>query len=246
MAACAGTSAHPRCVPGLLQTERRTRALYEMRTPLLNEDIIEQRVASRMDRQEILTYWPPPMVTAVIEETVLQRPLGGPEVHREQLEQLLKLGRLRNVELQVMPTDRSEHAGMGGPFVLLTPKGKPQVGYIEAQSSSRLITDSEDVRILAARYGSIRAQALTMRYAPSYLPACTAHRGRLRRRRGADRGGFVPGVDVLCGRRHLVVGRDRAHRDGHRDRCGTVGEWQRRREEPPCQGRGQECGRGFR
>ncbi|WP_409238002.1 helix-turn-helix domain-containing protein [Streptomyces sp. PA5.6] len=150
-------------VPGLLQTERRTRALYDMRKPLLDEETIENRVASRMSRQEILTSWPPPMITAVIEETVLRRPLGGLEVHKEQLEQLLHCGRLRNMELQVMPTDRSEHAGMGGAFVLLTPKGKTQLGYTEAQSSSRLIADPEEVRILAARYGSIRAQALTMR-----------------------------------------------------------------------------------
>jgi transcriptional regulator with XRE-family HTH domain len=150
-------------IPGLLQTERRTRALYEMRKPLLGEDIIEQRVASRMARQEILTHWPPPMVTAVVEEVVLRRPIGGPEVHKEQLEQLIRLAQLRNVELQVMPTERSEHAGMGGPFILLTPKGKAQVGYTEVQNSSRLLTDTEDVRILAARYGSIRAQALTMR-----------------------------------------------------------------------------------
>jgi transcriptional regulator with XRE-family HTH domain len=150
-------------IPGLLQTERRTRALYEMRKPLLGEDIIEQRVASRMARQEILTHWPPPMVTAVVEEVVLRRPIGGPEVHKEQLEQLIRLAQLRNVELQVMPTDRSEHAGMGGPFILLTPKGKAQVGYTEVQNSSRLVTDTEEVRILAARYGSIRAQALTMR-----------------------------------------------------------------------------------
>ncbi|WP_320777039.1 helix-turn-helix transcriptional regulator [Streptomyces sp. CRN 30] len=150
-------------VPGLLQTERRARALYEMRTPLLGEDTIDQRVASRLDRQDILTRWPPPMVTAVVEEVVLQRPIGGREVHKEQLERLITLARLRNVELQVMPTDRMEHAGMGGAFVLLTPKGKSQVAYTEAQNSSRLVTDSEEVRILAARYGSIRAQALTPR-----------------------------------------------------------------------------------
>ncbi|MFJ1735930.1 helix-turn-helix domain-containing protein [Streptomyces sp. NPDC088254] len=149
-------------VPGLLQTERRTRALYVMRKPVLDQDTVEQRVASRVDRQEILTRWPLPMVTAVIEEVVLRRPLGGWDIHREQLEHLLKLGRLPSVELQVMPSERSEHAGMGGPFVLLTPKGKPQVGYTEAQSSSNLITDPEEVRMLAARYGSIRAQALTM------------------------------------------------------------------------------------
>lgn len=150
-------------IPGLFQTERRTRALYEMRKPLLDEETVEQRVASRMGRQEILTQWPPPMVTAVIEEVVLRRPIGGREVHKEQLNRLLELGRLRTVELQVMPTDRTEHAGMGGPFTLLTPKGKPQVGYTEVQAVARLATDMDEVRILAARYGSIRAQALTPR-----------------------------------------------------------------------------------
>lgn len=149
-------------VPGLFQTERRIRALYEMRKPLLEEELVEQRVASRLARQDILTQWPPPMITAVVEEVVFRRPLGDRDVHREQLDQLLRLARLRNVELQVMPTGRTQHAGMGGSFILLTSKGKSQLGYVEAQSSSRLLTDAEEVRILAARYGSIRAQALTM------------------------------------------------------------------------------------
>lgn len=149
-------------IPGLFQTERRIRALYEMRKPLLDEETIEERVASRLARQEILTRWPMPLISAVIDESVLRRPLGGLEVHKEQLEQLIHLARLRNVELQVMPMDRTEHAGMGGAFILLTPKGKRQVGYAETQDSAHLSTDPEDVRILAARYGSIRAQALTM------------------------------------------------------------------------------------
>ncbi|MET8578317.1 helix-turn-helix transcriptional regulator [Streptomyces sp. NPDC005012] len=150
-------------IPGLFQTERRARALYGMRKPLLDEETIEQRVSSRLARQEILTKWPPPMVTAVIEESVLRRPIGGWEVHKEQLDQLLALGRLRSVELQIMPMEREEHAGMGGSFILLMPKGKPQVGYVEVQNVTRLTTDIEEVRILAARYGSIRAQALTPR-----------------------------------------------------------------------------------
>ncbi|WP_405879404.1 helix-turn-helix domain-containing protein [Streptomyces sp. NBC_01136] len=149
-------------IPGLFQTERRIRALYEMRKPLLDEETIEQRVASRLARQEILTRWPMTLISAVIDESVLRRPLGGLEVHKEQLGQLIRLSALRNVELQVMPMDRTEHAGMGGAFILLTPKGKQQVGYTEMQDSARLSTDPEAVRILAARYGSIRAQALTM------------------------------------------------------------------------------------
>lgn len=150
-------------IPGLFQTECRARALYGMRKPLLDEETIEQRVTSRLARQDILTKWPPPMVTVVIEESVLRRPIGGLEVHKEQLGHLLALGRLRSVELQIMPLERDEHAGMGGPFILLTPRGKPQVGYVEVQNVTRLTTDIEEVRILAARYGSIRAQALTPR-----------------------------------------------------------------------------------
>ncbi|AXE77247.1 helix-turn-helix domain-containing protein [Streptomyces atratus] len=150
-------------LPGLFQTEAHARALYAMRKPLLDDELIEQRVAARLTRQAVLTNRPAPMVICVIEETVLRRPIGEWDVHKEQLDELIRLGRLRNVELQVMPLDCSEHAGLGGPFILLTPTRKPQVGYLEVQNISRLITDPEEVRILAARYGRIRSQALTPR-----------------------------------------------------------------------------------
>ncbi|MGW1103499.1 helix-turn-helix domain-containing protein [Streptomyces sp. NPDC002540] len=148
-------------VPGLLQTEAHARALFAMRKPLLDEATIEQRMTARLARQELLTRWPAPIVTCIIEESVLRRPIGGAAVHKAQLEQLIDLGQLRSLELQVMPTMREEHAGMGGPFILLTPKGRPQVAYLEVQNISRLLTDPDEVRILAARYGSIRAQAPT-------------------------------------------------------------------------------------
>ncbi|GFH36959.1 helix-turn-helix domain-containing protein [Streptomyces pacificus] len=150
-------------LPGLLQTEGHARAVFTARRPLLDEETIGQRLTARLDRQEILMRWPPPLVTFTVEESVLQRPIGSRDVHREQLKHLLEVAPLRNVELQVMPTDRSDHPSLGGPFTLLTPKGRPQVGYLEVQNVSRLVTDAEEVRMLAARYGSIRAQALTPR-----------------------------------------------------------------------------------
>ncbi|MBT3150494.1 helix-turn-helix transcriptional regulator [Streptomyces sp. CHD11] len=148
-------------LPGLLQTEAHANVVFRTRQPFLDEATIEQRVAARLDRQQIFDRWPPPFTTFTIEESVLRRPLGGWDVHREQLEALLRFGRLRSVELQVLPMERKEHPSLGGPFIMLTPKGKPQVAYLEVQHISRLITDPDEVRILAARYGSIRAQALT-------------------------------------------------------------------------------------
>ncbi|CAL9658151.1 helix-turn-helix domain-containing protein [Streptomyces sp. enrichment culture] len=148
-------------LPGLLQTETHASVVFRTRQPLLDEATIEQRVAARLDRQQIFNRWPPPFTTFTIEESILRRPLGGWNVHREQLEALLRFGALRGVELQVLPMERKEHLSLGGPFIMLTPKGKPQVAYLEVQRISRLITDPDEVRILAARYGSIRAQALT-------------------------------------------------------------------------------------
>ncbi|GAA0923110.1 helix-turn-helix transcriptional regulator [Streptomyces thermoalcalitolerans] len=150
-------------VPGLFQTQEYARAVFASRQPFFDEETIEQRVAARMARQELMTRWPPPTVSAIIQENILRQPFGGPDVQRGQLEQLLRMGQLRHVEIQVMPTASEDHAGMGGPFTLLIPKGKPQVAYLEVQHFSRLVTDPEEVRVLAAKYGSIRGQALTPR-----------------------------------------------------------------------------------
>lgn len=150
-------------VPGLFQTKEYARAVFASRQPLFDEETIEQRVTARMARQELMTRWPPPTVSAIIQESVLRQPFGGLDVQRGQLECLLKSGDLRHVEIQVIPTTSQDHAGMGGPFTLLTPKGKPQVAYLEVQHISRLITDPDEVRVLAAKYGSIRGQALTPR-----------------------------------------------------------------------------------
>ncbi|MFF7454008.1 Scr1 family TA system antitoxin-like transcriptional regulator [Kitasatospora sp. NPDC008115] len=145
--------------PGLLQTEDYARAVFRMRQPMLAEEMVEIRVTARMARQEILARWPRAVFSWVIDESVLHRRLGGPEVHRRQLERFLEIGDTRGMTLQVMPMDRAENAGMDGSFILITPKGRPQTGYMEVQMNGRLITDAEEVRLLNVRYGNLRAQA---------------------------------------------------------------------------------------
>jgi hypothetical protein len=147
-------------VLGLLQTEDYARAVFTQRHPPLDEETIEKRVADRLSRQQLFEKWPPPECSFVLEQAVLERPIGGPAVHAGQLRRLLHIGRMRNVQLQVMPTGRDEHPCLDNSFTLLTPKGKEQVVYMESQGYPRLITGREEVRILAARYGIIRAQAL--------------------------------------------------------------------------------------
>ncbi|MEV5756614.1 helix-turn-helix transcriptional regulator [Streptomyces tendae] len=150
-------------VPGLLQTEEYTRALLAMRRPLLDEDTIEQRVSARLSRQQTFARWPAPLVSFVIEEAVLRKPFGGKAVLRGVLENILMVGHRRNVEIQVMPNDQEDNAGVDGPFTLITPKKGEQIAYLEVQGRSILVTERDEVRSISARYGIIRSQALTPR-----------------------------------------------------------------------------------
>ncbi|MGP4000318.1 helix-turn-helix domain-containing protein [Streptomyces sp. 8N706] len=156
-------------IHGLLQTEEYVRALFGMRRPLLTEDVIERQVAARAERQKIFSRSPAPILSFVQEEVTLRRPIGGKMVLRRQLEHLLALGQLRNVEIQVMPTDREDHAGMGGQLESLKLKDGPSLAHTEVQHISRLISDRKEIQGLEMRYGIIRAQALTPRESLAFI-----------------------------------------------------------------------------
>ena len=71
----------------------------------------------------------------------LRRPIGGRMVLRRQLEHLLEVGQLRNVELQVMPTDREDHAGTGGRIELLKFGDGTAVGRTDGAFNGRPVSD---------------------------------------------------------------------------------------------------------
>ncbi|MER5211585.1 helix-turn-helix transcriptional regulator [Streptomyces sp. NPDC002838] len=109
----------PHFVPGLLQTEDYARGVLESgAVGQTSPDEIERHVALRMQRQELLTRQDAPRLWVVMDETVLRRPVGGPEVMRAQIDKLLDTTKLANVTLQVAPFANGPHPGTYGPFVL--------------------------------------------------------------------------------------------------------------------------------
>ncbi|MEU9186939.1 helix-turn-helix transcriptional regulator [Streptomyces sp. NPDC048484] len=147
-------------IPGLLQTEAYGRATFDVHCPPLEDDEIEGRLAARLDRQRVLHRKPAPVVGFVLEEHVLRRPLGGEQALKEQLRQILDAGRRRNIEIQVMPTNRQIHAGLDGPMILLETHEHRQVTYVEGPSNGYFISEHPDLGNTFARYGILRAQAL--------------------------------------------------------------------------------------
>jgi transcriptional regulator with XRE-family HTH domain len=135
-------------VPGLLQTEGYARAVTLLGHPDAPSEEIERRVALRMARQKILTRDDEaPDLWAVIDEAIIQRPLGGTETMREQLEHLLEVTELPNVILHVMPFRKGGHAAAGGPFSILrfAEPELPDVVYLEQLTSALYLDKREEV-----------------------------------------------------------------------------------------------------
>ncbi|RMB87322.1 helix-turn-helix transcriptional regulator [Streptomyces shenzhenensis] len=112
-------SYEPHFVPGLLQTEEYARGVLESGAiGQAQPEDIERHVALRMQRQDLLTRTDAPRFWVVMDETVLLRPVGGPEVMRAQVDKLLEAAKLPNVTLQIAPFASGPHPGTYGPFVL--------------------------------------------------------------------------------------------------------------------------------
>ncbi|QNE76962.1 helix-turn-helix domain-containing protein [Streptomyces finlayi] len=156
-------------IHGLLQTPEYARALFEMRRPAYSEDEVERVLAARMARRSIFERSPAPALSFVQEQVTLCRPIGGTMVLRRQLERLLEVGKLRSVEIQVMPTSREDHAGMGGGIEVLKFADGTAVGRSEGAFAGRPVSDPKQLRILELRYGMIRAQALAPRESLAFI-----------------------------------------------------------------------------
>ncbi|MGW2786178.1 helix-turn-helix domain-containing protein [Streptomyces populi] len=106
----------PHYVPGLLQTHDYAAALIRVGFPNEPPEDIARRVALRMRRQDLLAEPEGPVLWAILDETVLRRPVGGAEVMRAQFDRLAEALDMPKVRLQIMRFDVGAHPGAFGPF----------------------------------------------------------------------------------------------------------------------------------
>jgi transcriptional regulator with XRE-family HTH domain len=136
----------PLVLPGLLQTEKYTRALLEIYgIPAAEADLY---LASRHERQELFDRQNLPELFFIIDESTLLRQIGGRSAMRQQLQHLLQVASHPRVTIQVLPFTLGAHAGLRGPFVLLEfPLAlHPDVLYLENQlGSDRTFIDEPEI-----------------------------------------------------------------------------------------------------
>ncbi|GAA2454834.1 helix-turn-helix transcriptional regulator [Streptomyces pulveraceus] len=148
-------------MPGLLQTERYAQAVFRNRIPAFSEEEVALQTESRLQRQEILHRPSPPTISFVVWEPVLSLQLTDDEGHMEQLRHLRECAELPGICLQVLPLNHRTHAGLDGPFILLETPDFQRLAYSETQRGSLLVSDPDEISILAQKYAMLRAQALS-------------------------------------------------------------------------------------
>ncbi|MGI5232252.1 helix-turn-helix domain-containing protein [Actinoallomurus sp. CA-142502] len=142
-------------VPGLLQLPEYARALIAESGASNVEELVEER----MGRQAILTREPPPVLLVLLTENVLDWPVGGSGLMREQLAYLGEVSERPNVGIRIVPKAAGAHYGMNGSFKVMTgPSG--DVAFTEATGGGRLVLSPTEVRSYVLRYDRIGQKAL--------------------------------------------------------------------------------------
>ncbi|MGW0767537.1 helix-turn-helix domain-containing protein [Streptomyces sp. NPDC002676] len=158
-------------VPGLLQTPEYARAVTRAAVKSLDEEALDALVEVRLARQDVLHSDPPLHLDAVLDEAVLRREVGGPEVMARQLERLLQAARLPQVRLQVLPFGAGAHVGLTGPFVIFSfpSTSDLDVVVLDQLTSSLYLERKEDLVAYSEAFNTLRIHALSPEESLDYI-----------------------------------------------------------------------------
>ncbi|RFS86414.1 XRE family transcriptional regulator [Actinomadura spongiicola] len=165
----------PQVVPGLLQTPDYARALLTAwNLDSTSDREIERRLQARMARQTIITRTEaPPSLHVILDESVLARQIGGPEVQRDQMHRLVREARRPNVTIQVLPTSAGAHDGLEGGFILLrfAEPTDPDVAYTEGFHGATYLETPHLVSRCNVAFGRLCELALSPQKSASLIRA---------------------------------------------------------------------------
>jgi hypothetical protein len=150
-------------VPGLLQTPAYARAVVRSGHRLAPPEEVDRRVELRIERQRRMSEPGAPVLWAVIDEGVLHRPVGGPQVMRDQLSYLLDVLRRPGVRLQIASYEASAAATPGTAITYLRfAQGfLPDVVYLEHMTSAIYLDRLEDLDKYRAALDELSTVAAT-------------------------------------------------------------------------------------
>ncbi len=150
-------------VPGLLQTPEYAREVTRAAVDGAHDGKVDALVEVRLARQDVLRSNKPLRLSAVLDEAVLRRTVGGPEVMARQLDRLREAAHLPHVRIQVLPFGVGAHVGVTGPFVIFSFPNRSDLDVVvlDHLTSSLYLEQREDLRSYEEAFNSLQSQALS-------------------------------------------------------------------------------------
>jgi transcriptional regulator with XRE-family HTH domain len=150
-------------VTGLLQTPDYARAVLRARVPRMSAEMIEEHLASRAQRQRLLTSDTPPHYEALIDEAVLYRVPADKRIMRGQLQHLLDASELPHLEVRVLPFNVGLLPESTNKFIILGFE-QPTLGgvvFIEHLTGDVYLDRDEEVSAHEEAFNVMREMAAT-------------------------------------------------------------------------------------
>lgn len=153
-------------LPALLQTEQYTRAVIRAIAPKMDPSVHEQRVEARIHRQQVLAKENLPRYRVLLDEAVLHRRVGSPEVMVAQLDKVLEAERTHRATIQVIPFDYGVHAAQDSNFVLLefdAASNIPPIVFVEGLTGNQYLERPAELARYREAIDLLRDSALSPR-----------------------------------------------------------------------------------
>jgi transcriptional regulator with XRE-family HTH domain len=148
-------------LPALLQTEDYARALIRAINPKIEQGILEQRVRTRLRRQQRLEGDNPPRYRALIDEAVFHRTVGSDALMIAQVDKILHLAEAGKAVLQLIPFDRGVYPAADIMFVLLEFAQLPPIVFVEGLAEPQHFDRPEQIERYREAIENIRDSALS-------------------------------------------------------------------------------------
>ena len=135
----------PLVFPGYLQTQDYSYALVRYGAPWLSQEQVLALAKERNDRAKRMAGAASPVIWLIIDQSVLWRRYGSPQVQRDQLAYVAHEIERERVTVQMLPVRAPRHAGTSGPRRIITTADEPEVVYMESAEEGRIISGSADI-----------------------------------------------------------------------------------------------------
>ncbi|WP_371773093.1 Scr1 family TA system antitoxin-like transcriptional regulator [Streptomyces sp. NBC_01438] len=148
-------------VPGLLQTPAYARAVFQSARTNFTQEDLDREVRSRMERGRLLQEPTGPVAWTLLDEAVLRRRIGGPQVMAEQLRKIADMAASGRLRLHVLAFETGAHALLEGMLYLLNFKDAAPVAYVEGLYTGNLLDDPALVAACGTDYALALGDAIS-------------------------------------------------------------------------------------